>query len=99
MSKLSTNSLGTENELKDDESYAHITVFQPISQSVAHSLKHYSSTDVWLRILMPDLRRLREVIRPNKTDQGDGWALQSFVNVAKASYSRFCPGLGHIHDQ
>ncbi len=31
-----TKELGTKNELEGDESYAHITLFQPISQCVAY---------------------------------------------------------------
>ncbi|KAF7506322.1 ATP-dependent DNA helicase II subunit 2 [Endocarpon pusillum] len=62
---------GTKNELAADESYAHITLFHPISQ-----------------ILMPDLRRLREVIKPSKTDQGDAvsaivLAIHMIINQCK----------------
>lgn len=38
--------LGTENELANDESYAHITVFQPISQSVILGLDDWLSIDL-----------------------------------------------------
>ena len=67
-----TKKSDTKNELQDDESYAHITVLQPISQFATQQPNDWSPAELWHRILMPDLRRLREVIKPSKTDQGDG---------------------------
>jgi hypothetical protein len=72
--KADADELGTENELEKDESYAHITLLQPISQSASKDLTSWPKANLRTRILMPDLRRLSEVIKPNKTDQGDGWA-------------------------
>lgn len=36
-----TNKPGTENELAEDESYAHITLFQPISQCAAYQWNRF----------------------------------------------------------
>ena len=61
----------TVNELQDDESYAHITEFQPISQLVIPAERSVLA-DIESRILMADLRRLRGAIKPSNTPQGDG---------------------------
>jgi hypothetical protein len=76
------NDLGTKNELETDESYAHITVFQPISQSVIDIPNSWQSADMQRRVMMPDLRKLRDIIKPSKTDQGDGLCPQLFMNYS-----------------
>ncbi|KAL1971063.1 hypothetical protein VTN77DRAFT_14 [Rasamsonia byssochlamydoides] len=63
----------TSNELQDDDSYSHITVFQEIGQ-----------------VLMPDLRKLRELIQPSNTDEGD--AISSIV-VAIQMITTYCKKL------
>jgi hypothetical protein len=47
---------------------------------------------------MPDLRRLSDVIKPGKTDQGDGLTLQPSENEADCSDSCFGSRVGHQHD-
>jgi hypothetical protein len=51
--QVGTDCLGTENELEDDASYAHITVFQPISQSGNPKWMVFCRTD---RFQDPDAR-------------------------------------------
>ena len=70
--KAIANVLGTHNELENDESYAHITVFHPVSQSVIDIRNSRLSTNSPSRVMMPDLRKLRESVKPSKTDRGDG---------------------------
>lgn len=63
-------------EKDEEESYANISVFQDISQYVETlgfvAFVFFRANNCVPRILMPQIRELRELIKPSHTLEGDG---------------------------
>lgn len=63
----------TSNELQEDPSFANISVLLNLGQyDTSGSSVRLRLTDILSRVLMPDIRRLRELIKPSHTNRGDG---------------------------
>ncbi|MCJ1284175.1 ATP-dependent DNA helicase II subunit 2 [Xylographa opegraphella] len=70
---IGLHTVGTANELAEEESFANISVFQDIKQT-----------------LLPDLQRLRSLIRVSKTNDGD--AISAIV-LAIEAITKYCKKL------
>lgn len=62
----------TSNELQEDSNFANISVLSNLGQYVTVLLVSICMTDDLCRVLMPDIRKLRDLIKPSHTNRGDG---------------------------
>ena len=65
------------NGMGDDPGFQKLKVLQPISQYEAFSGVTSMVSSQSPRIMMPDLRRLQEELKPSNTEKGDGQPFNS----------------------
>ncbi|EFE30118.1 Ku domain protein Pku80 [Trichophyton benhamiae CBS 112371] len=73
-----------------DNSYKNISIFKEIGQYVFVKPRGLDGSNNSLRALMPDLRELRSLIKPNNTDNGD--AISSII-LAIDMIAKYCKKL------